>query len=99
MWNCQSNQDFFCDMFDLIPLYGRITLNHKIPPLIKQKLAKEPDFLASLHEANQQQFETPEDIEEFVNTNRYWSFPEYREASATALHQTRYSYTEGAETN
>jgi hypothetical protein len=35
MWNCQSNQDFFCDMFDLIPLYGRITLNHKIPPLIK----------------------------------------------------------------
>ena len=97
MWNCMSNQDFFCDMFDLVPLYGRVTINQRIPPLIKQKLAREPDFLASLHEVSNLSIETPEDVEDISVVNRYWSFPEYRQASATTLHQTRYSYTEGAD--
>ena len=63
MFACQSNQDFFCDMFNLVPLYGKITVNQKVPPLIKQKLAREPDFLASLHEVSDLRLETPEEIE------------------------------------
>ena len=78
-------------MFGLEPLYGRVSINQQLPPLIKQKLAKEADFLASLHEAVAQE-EASEDVDGAFFPKRYWSFPEYKEISTAVLHQHKYSF-------
>lgn len=48
LFNNLSNQDFLCQLFDFEPCYGRISINSALPPLIKQKLATDRDFLSSL---------------------------------------------------
>jgi len=42
------NQDFFCELVDFEPLYGRVILNSDLPNLIKQKIQKNPSFLATI---------------------------------------------------
>lgn len=37
-FKCATNQDFFCQIFDFEPTFGRVTINLTIPALIKKKL-------------------------------------------------------------
>jgi hypothetical protein len=48
-FNNEKNQDFICGLFDFEPIYGRVTINSSLPPLIRQKLATDKDFLSSIN--------------------------------------------------
>lgn len=74
------NQDFFCELIDLEPLYGRVILNQELPELIKQKLQTNPSYLSTI-----QNLSDPQD-------RSFWSFPEYNDrvgsVSNASLDQT-----------
>lgn len=62
------------------PVYGRITINSSLPPLIRQKLAADKDFLSSINcEPGRDQMK-----------KRYWSFPEYKELPTHVFTQQRH---------
>ena len=44
-----SNQDFLCELLDIEPLDGFVTLNAQLPSLIKQKLTQNTGFLQTIH--------------------------------------------------
>jgi hypothetical protein len=84
-FNNQRNQDFLCSLFDFEPNYGRISMNSALPPLIKQKLANDKDFLSSIN---------AEPRPSITNRpkKRYWSFPEFKELPSQVLqhHYAKY---------
>ena len=87
LYKSPSNQDFFCDLFDLDCTYGRVTINQSLPVLIKQKLAEEPDFLFSLHSMQRIHDSEPSNAE----SKHYWSFPEFKEISTAVLSSKQYA--------
>ena len=84
MYRSPRNQDFFCDLFELDSTYGRVSINKRLPVIIKQKLADDPDFLFSLHSLGQ-----IKDVSNSSLEQRYWSFPEFKEISTAVLNQRR----------
>lgn len=72
-YKSQESQTFICEAvecndFPLIP-GSKVCLNKTIPPLIKQKLNQDQEFLKFLVRSQKQPIEE----------QRYWSFPEFKE--------------------
>ena len=67
LFGCLENQDFLCELLEFEPLNGRVCLNQDLPQLIKSKLQKNPQFLATITFIDNQE------------PRKYWSFPEYKD--------------------
>lgn len=74
LYSHRENQDFICDLLEIEPLWGKVTLNAQIPAMIKQKINQNPSYLHTI--INVQDSSASSD-------KNYWSFPEYRNSSVS----------------
>ena len=89
LYSHRDNQDFLCALLDFEPLWGKVTLNAHMPPMIKQKINSNPSYLHTILNVQDSSSSAAT-----TSDKNYWSFPEFRSTnvssttSQTSIEQT-----------